>query len=347
MEALNLKAKDYRYQAMIGVGGIGSGMFFSLDGDHTLGREESRSGYFLNRKDYCKLHIISHYVQNLLGKNFPVIPVGKVGGDEVGQRLVKEMEETGFVMKYVEQSPADQTLFSFCFIYPDGSGGNMTTSDSACSKVNKSFVLKAEPEFVSFSGKGIALAAPEVPLESRAALLELGTKYNFLRVASFTSGEIAEAIQSGLLKQVDLLGINLDEAAAAVGLAITDQPTQTIIEEAVKTFLKINPKILLSITKGKDGSWSWDGSNITYLPVFPVSLQNTAGAGDAHLAGLLVGLTAGLSLPEAQQLANLIGGSSVESVHTINKETDRKALQRISDRSRSAINKNVYKLLED
>ena len=52
------------------MGGIGSGMFFRLNGDATLGREESRSGYFLDRNDYCKLHIITHYVKALLGPDF-------------------------------------------------------------------------------------------------------------------------------------------------------------------------------------------------------------------------------------------------------------------------------------
>ena len=60
-----------RYRAMIGAGGIGSGAFFALDGEHTLGREESRSGRLLDRRDYCKLHIISHYVKALLRLRIP------------------------------------------------------------------------------------------------------------------------------------------------------------------------------------------------------------------------------------------------------------------------------------
>ena len=63
-----------RYRALIGTGGIGSGMFFALDGNHTLGREESRSGHFLDRRDYCKLHIVSHYVRRLLGSRLPGDP---------------------------------------------------------------------------------------------------------------------------------------------------------------------------------------------------------------------------------------------------------------------------------
>ena len=347
MYPLKLNVSKCRYQTMIGVGGIGSGMFFRLDGDHTLGREESRSGYFLDRKDYCKLHIIAHYVQILLGKEFKVFPIGKVGGDDVGERLMGEMQETGMKMDYVERSAGDQTLFSFCFIYPDGSGGNMTTSDSACSRVDGSFVAKSEAEFKKYTGKGIALAAPEVSLEARAKLLELATRHKFLRVASFTSGEIGNVIRSGLMQQVDLLGINLDEAAAAAGLSIMDHTPRSIVEAAIKTFIKINPKIMLSVTKGKDGSWIWEGAKLNHLPVVQVQVQNTAGAGDAHLAGLMVGLTAGLSVPETQQLATLTSGSSVESPHTINKETDRKALRIIADRSKNIINDNVYKLLED
>ena len=81
-----------RFRAMVGVGGIGSGSFFLLNGNHTLGREESRGGRFQDRRDYCKLHIISHYVKALLGPGFPVIPVGKVGDDDVGRRLLAEMK---------------------------------------------------------------------------------------------------------------------------------------------------------------------------------------------------------------------------------------------------------------
>jgi hypothetical protein len=50
------------FRCLIGTGGVGSGSFFELEGNHTLGREESRAGRFLDRQDYCKLHIITHYV---------------------------------------------------------------------------------------------------------------------------------------------------------------------------------------------------------------------------------------------------------------------------------------------
>ena len=53
MKSLNIDINQCQFKAMIGTGGIGSGKFFLLNGDHTLGREESRSGYILDQNDYC------------------------------------------------------------------------------------------------------------------------------------------------------------------------------------------------------------------------------------------------------------------------------------------------------
>src|SRR5512137_2113496 len=93
--SLNVDIPTCPYRAMLGVGGIGSGTFFLLNGEHTLGREESRSGHFIDRRDYCKLHIISHYVRTLLGEAFHTLPIGKVGDDEAGRRVVREMQDAG------------------------------------------------------------------------------------------------------------------------------------------------------------------------------------------------------------------------------------------------------------
>jgi ribokinase len=316
---------------MVGVGGIGSGTFFSLRGNHTLGREESRGGRFLDRRDYCKLHIISHYVKTLLGSEFPTIPIGRVGDDDVGHKLTQEMRDAGLEMQYVQCAPGEQTLFSFCFVYPDGTGGNLTTDDSACAHVDAPFVARAEPEFARFEGRGIALAAPEVPLSARDKLLQLGTQHRFLRVASFVAEEMGSAIDMGLLKRTDLLAINLNEAAAASTTSFDATPSSStpleVVKMAVEKLRNINPALLISITGGKKGSWSWDGESLVHVPAFRVEVVSTAGAGDAHLAGILAGLVAGLAMSEAHELGALTAALSVTSPHTINKGIDRQSLQ--------------------
>ena len=66
---------------------------------------------------------------------------------------------------------------------------------------------------------------------------------------------------------------------------------------------------------------------MTHLPVLPVRVEGTAGAGDAHLAGIIAGLAAGLPLREAHQLGVLTAAVAVQSPHTINFELDREALR--------------------
>ena len=70
------------YNHIVGTGGIGSGIFFSLEGDHTLGRNESRMGRLEAFRDYCKQHIIMHYIAVLMGSgktgSFHSFPIFKI-----------------------------------------------------------------------------------------------------------------------------------------------------------------------------------------------------------------------------------------------------------------------------
>jgi sugar/nucleoside kinase (ribokinase family) len=310
-----------RFDAMIGTGGIGSGRFFLLDGDHTLGREESRSGRFLDRRDYCKLHIVSHYVQALLGSPFRTTAIGRVGDDEAGATLLGEMAGAGIDIRYVTRGAGEQTMYAFCFLYPDGSGGNLTVNDSASAHVDADAVLAAEAEFDAYTGRGIALALPEVPLEARRALLALGAARGFFRVASYTTAEILEL--QGRLDDVDLLALNLDETAALGGLEAGAEEPEALVRAAV---MRARPGTLLTVTAGARGSWSWDGAALAHQPALPVPVAGTAGAGDAHLAGTIVGLVIGLPLASAHLLGVLTAAVAVQSPDTINFQLDRPGL---------------------
>ena len=105
------------FRRLVGVGGIGSGVFLALEGDRTLGRNESRPARLLDVRDYCKLHIVAQYPTVLLGARehqgpFHVLPVGKVGVDEVGRRLRTEMERAGMDVRFVDAVPGRPTLLS-------------------------------------------------------------------------------------------------------------------------------------------------------------------------------------------------------------------------------------------
>lgn len=344
---LSYHPTDLRFDGIVGTGGIGSGKFFTLNGDHTLGREESRSGHFLPVRDYCKQHIILHYVKTLLGPHFKVMPVGKIGTDEVGKVLYEEMKGTGFVMKRIAKVPEASTLFSFCFSYPDGSGGNLTTDNSASSMVDEDYISYAESDIKSLGRRGIIMAAPEVPLASRRRLIELGNKYGLFCTASFTSGEISEVINSEILGKTDFLAINIDEAAAMSEQESDTTDPLTIVKNATMKLQSINRKIMISITAGKDGSWCWDGRKLNWFPALEANVISTAGAGDAFFAGIITALALGKDLFDAQALASIVAGLSVCSPDTINKDIDRGSLRQFMIRSEIKFSESIIKLLEE
>ena len=101
------------------------------------------------------------------------------------------------------------------------------------------------------------------------------------------------------------------------------------------------------MTAGKEGSWSWDGKSLSFLPAFPSRMVSTAGAGDAFLAGVITGLVADLPLPQAQELGTLVAALSVTSPHTINPEIDRLSLLSFSSEFSLTLSDPVKQLLQN
>jgi len=305
------------YRRLVGVGGIGSGIVFALEGGHDLGRNESRAGRLLDVRDYCKLHIVAHYPAVLLGarpegRPFHVLPLGKVGEDENGRRLLAEMDAAGMDTRFVEAVAGHPTLLSVCFLYPDGSGGNVTTSDSAAAQLDPADVERARPWL---DRQTIALALPEAPLAARRRLLALATEHGALRVASFATAEVDEARESGLLAQVDLLALNEDEAAALAGAPFAAE--DAFLERCARAARAAQPGVRLVVTAGARGAFACEGSGFKHVPALPVAIASTAGAGDALLGGTLAGLAAGLPFHEAVQLGSLAAAFKLSSPHTI------------------------------
>jgi ribokinase len=344
---LNFDSATMRYSEIIGTGGIGSGRFFKINGNQTLGREESRSGQFLKVNDYCKQHIILHYMKVLLGTDFNVTPIGKVGDDAIGNDLFSYMEKTGFVMDHIEKIQDVSTLFSFCFYYPDGSGGNLTTDNSASSMVDVSCILRARQNLKKAGSKGMIMAAPEVPLTARQKLLEDGKAYGLFCAASFTSEEIVSALESGVVSFIDLIAINMDEAQALASPVSPISTPSQIVSEAIERLQDVNEKIHVSVTAGSQGSWCWDSENLHHFPVIKADAKSTAGAGDAFFAGLLCGTALGLSFFEAQQLATLLAAFSVTTLHTIHPDVSRVSLRDFIQHSDVRLSAKITNLLED
>ena len=314
--ALSGPARPLKYRLLVGTGGIGSGLVFDLAGDHTLGREESRAARLRPAQDFCKLHIISHYPALLLGPDLAVLPVGAVGADDPGRATKTRMASAGMDVSHVAELPDAGTLFSVCFLYPDGTGGNLTTTDSASARVTPAMIAAVRPRCEAFRGAGLALAAPEVPLDTRAALLDLGTELGFFRAASVVKGEARAALEAGLFHKTDLLSVNQEEARALAD-APADRPLPDVLATLTDLLLPGQPRLRIVVTAGAGGAHGFADGAWTHVPAVPATVASTAGAGDAFLAGLLIGECRALPFVESLRFASLLASLKVSSADTI------------------------------
>jgi sugar/nucleoside kinase (ribokinase family) len=236
-------------------------------------------------------------------------------------------------VRFVEAVAGRPTLFSVCFQYPDGSGGNLTTSESAATALVPEDVDRLGPMLDS---QAIALAAPEAPLRCRLRLLELGTSRGAFRAAAVTSAEVRDARAMGLFALVDLLSLNQDEAGELVGAPFPAGDPSPFLEACATALTALQPNIRVVVTAGRRGAWGFAQGRWDHCPALPVRVVSTAGAGDALLGGVLAALAAGVPfivpgpprsalaerpLQSALDLGACLAAFSVTSPHTIHPDT--------------------------
>ena len=315
------------YEKAVGVGGIGTGIFFRLTDNAALGREESRGGILTDYKDYCKLHIIFSATARLLGGKAEVCAIGKVGKDAAGRRLLCEMRNAGIRCDGVRATGRAPTTFSVCFQFPDGKGGNITAVNGAASLADEYFIGKYL-EKTGIDGKTIALAAPEISLPARLFFIERCHAAGAFVAAAFSSEEMASGEVRGALPQIDLLSANIDEAAALAG------SEEDAVEKCCRIADAAGGNTRLCITDGAKGAFVYERGVLQHFCSIPSRVVSTAGAGDAFLGGVLAGIALGLPLLKegedaafgrtlpctATELGTVAAHFAVESASTIPEE---------------------------
>jgi len=302
---------------VVGIGGIGTGVAFQLEGDHTLGREESRPGALLPSRDFCKLHIVEHSIAAMMGATatapFRVAAIGVVGNDAAGATVVAEMNAAGIDTAWVRKDAERPTLFSVCYTYPDRTGGNITASNSAAAALSEADIAQCANTLRSLGKRCIALCLPEVPLDIRHKFLNLATECENFRAASLTLEEIAAARKLGFFSRLDLLALNQEEASAVVGYECTAATREGFLADCVATLTALQPTIRIVMSAGGEGAYGFANGAWSFCPAPRVPVASTAGAGDALLGGVLAALAAGLPLTHSAGFQKSAGMAEIDS----------------------------------
>lgn len=227
---------------------------------------------------------------------------GKTGSDDFGQRYVDEMRELGVAIEV----PASEGASGTCvvLITPDaqrtmlthlGVSASISADDISGEEISKAKYLYVEGYlFAGDSTKAAAYRAIELAKQH-------GVKVALTVSDPFLIDICRDEFQDLIEGPVDLLFCNEVEAKSLTG---HDDPI-----DAAQEIHKHCENVALTL--GKNGSILMHEGEVIAIEGVEVSAIDTTGAGDMYAAGILYGITNGLTWKQAGHLGSHAAGRIV------------------------------------
>lgn len=227
---------------------------------------------------------------------------GKTGQDEIGEFCLADMRKMGVT---IEVPPAaGRTGTCVVLITPDAQRTMLTSLGVSSSlgpdDIDEAEIQKAEYVYVEgylFTGdktRAAALRAIELAVNN-------GKKVAFTVSDPFLIQHHREEFWELIEGPVDLLFCNLEEARALTGIQDVIECAREIHKHSENVALTLGDKGSILMHEGEA------------IPIEGVNVQaiDTTGAGDMYAAGLLFGITSGLSWKQAGHLGSHAAGRIV------------------------------------
>ena len=235
----------------------------------------------------------------LLGASVTIL--GRVGGDEFGEPLVRSLEAKGIDTSLVERATDASTGAAFITVTPDGENA-ITVAPGA----NRSLTPEdVEAAADAIGDSRVLVAQMEIPLGTVLRAVEVAVERGTRALVNLAP--VLE-VPRGLLEVLDPLVVNEHEAGFLLGSKV----------EGVEGALSAAPKLLslgprsAVITVGEDGAvLAAEDESVRHLPAPRVEVVDTTGAGDAFVGALATRLARGATLEDAVGYAVRAGAAAV------------------------------------
>jgi ribokinase len=226
--------------------------------------------------------------------------IGCVGGDAFGAELRDRLAADGIDLNHVAVIHDAATGVAVilvdagsqnCIVIAAGANAMLTPEsiDRAAAAIEQAQVL---------------ICQLETPLPAVQRAIEIARRQGKRVVLNPAP---AQALDPGLLRQVDYLIPNETEAALLTGVAVTDIASAEVAAQR----LRAQGADVVLLTLGAKGVLLADGAGTTLLPALSVKAVDSTAAGDTFVGGFAVGLAEGLSLAQAVMLGQRAAAISV------------------------------------
>ena len=206
--------------------------------------------------------------------------LGWLGQDERGQMILNALAAEGVDTSHCRSVQEKPTAYSTVTLV-NGDRVFGASDHGACSLL---YLEPADFDYIrtydvvhTSAFSHIEKQLPELKKASRILSFDLSQRHDQRYLAN-------------VLPNVDVAFISLSDVAE-------DQQ-----DTLLRRMHTMGPRLVVA-TRGKQGSWVFDGSRIYHQGIIPVEAVDTLGAGDAFAAAFLVEITNGTKIPLAMELA--------------------------------------------
>ncbi len=250
-------------------------------------------------------------VNNIYALGGKIYPVGVIGDDGTGKRLLADFKSKGIEIDgVIIDSERPTTLKSRIIAHSQ----QVVRVDREQRKNIDEWVCKQMLSFcrmvineinsivISDYGKGVI--NPRLLEE----IIPLGKKYNIPIVVDPKESHFLS------YKGVTIITPNLQEAENLTHTKITDEESLIMVGNEILSKLESQGTL---ITRGEDGMTLFEQNNeITHIPTIAKEVYDVTGAGDTVVSVMALALGAKIEMKTAARLANLAAGIVVEKVGT-------------------------------
>ncbi len=228
----------------------------------------------------------------------------KVGNDEAGNFFYRDLVLQGIQTNLHEHSREGITGKCIVLVTPDADRTMNTflgtTFEFSKAQLSLEALKKADYLYI----EGYLVASPTA-CEAAIIAREWADKHHVKTAISLSDPNMVTYFKDGLRaiinKPVDIIFCNESEA-----LLFTECETIDDAKEKLKKYART-----FVITLGGKGSVIFDGNEYCYIPVYPVTVLDTVGAGDVFAGAFLYGITHGYNYSTAGNFASFAAAKVV------------------------------------
>jgi sugar/nucleoside kinase (ribokinase family) len=232
--------------------------------------------------------------------------IARVGNDGFGDFIISQLKKYGIDVNGIKRDEKLKTSATIVAISNEGErsfwhylGAN---SNLSLEDISEEFLLRTK--ILHIAGTNVL---PSLDGKPTAILLEKAKNFGLITSVDTVwdaKGRWLKNIEEAL-QYIDYFLPSLEEAKAITKKENPEDIANFFVKRGVKN---------VAIKMGEKGSYVTDGKNSYYIPIFPVEVKDTTGAGDAFSAGFLKGVLLGWDIERCGLLGNLLGAFCIKEI---------------------------------